>query len=153
MGISGGLERALGSNNPLLDNLVDQVTQATSNINFEAFEFSPSPQETWNIIERDYSVRQNYLIKFDNDSIDQTSSLLETFRNRGCTSRLLRLSGSHITPLGRPGVPPSLDAIFIRRLAKILTTVAGPECDYDFSPMQRPTSRYILKGGDEHDNY
>ena len=154
------MERALGSNNPLVDNLVGQVKGATSKLNVDAFEFMPSPQETWKMIQRDYSVRQNYIIKFSQDSIDQSMGLVDILSKRGSTSRILRLEGTHITPLGRPNTDPLIDPTFIRRLTKILAQVTDKECDFNFSPMGLSDTRYMI-GGDndgidddvEHDNF
>ena len=156
--ISNSLERALGSNNPLVDNIVGQVKEATSNLNLDALEFTPSPEQTWNTVIKDYSVRQNYIIKFSDDSIDQSMALIDVFSRRGSTSRVLRLPGTHITPLGRPNTDPLIDPNFVRRLTRILGNVTDKECDFDFSPMGISNTRYMIdgahSGGDsEHDNF
>ncbi|MBW4440889.1 MAG: DUF1350 family protein [Plectolyngbya sp. WJT66-NPBG17] len=64
-------------------------------------EFTPSPIETNALIRDRYSVRRNLLIKFADDSIDQSlplAQLLEEFYPGMITTR--RLKGTHVTPLG-----------------------------------------------------
>ncbi|MER3432758.1 MAG: hypothetical protein C4288_04835 [Leptolyngbya sp. ERB_1_1] len=64
-------------------------------------EFTPSPTETNALIRDRYSVRRNLLIKFADDSIDQSLPLAELLENRHpglITTR--RLKGTHLTPLG-----------------------------------------------------
>jgi hypothetical protein len=64
-------------------------------------EFSPSPIETNALVRDRYSVRRNLLIKFANDSIDQSlplAQLLEENHPGMITTR--RLKGTHTTPLG-----------------------------------------------------
>lgn len=64
-------------------------------------EFTPSPVET-NVLIRDrYSVRRNLLVKFSDDSIDQSlglAQLLEECHPGMISTR--RLKGTHVTPLG-----------------------------------------------------
>lgn len=65
-------------------------------------EFTPSPKETYNIILRGYQVRRNLLIRFNNDTIDQTpalTELLQKLHSDLITAKIL--SGSHLTPLGQ----------------------------------------------------
>ncbi|QYO63179.1 DUF1350 family protein [Leptolyngbya sp. 7M] len=65
-------------------------------------EFTPSPEETNQLILEQYQVPRNLLIKFTNDDIDQTRSLhgvlLERFPN---LTSVQILKGSHLTPLGQ----------------------------------------------------
>jgi hypothetical protein len=75
-------------------------------------EFSPSPLETNRIVAEGYQVPRNLLVKFSNDTLDQTrglSQLLETrFPNQ---VSLRRLTGNHLTPLG-PDVKLQTGAVF-----------------------------------------
>ena len=65
-------------------------------------EFSPSPQETSDLIAQSYEVRRNLLIKFANDDIDQTVSLTQVLQQRFPNMIALQtLSGNHLTPLGQ----------------------------------------------------
>ncbi|PSF39473.1 hypothetical protein C7H19_01405 [Aphanothece hegewaldii CCALA 016] len=65
-------------------------------------EFVPSPEETQDIIAKNYLVRRNLLIRFSNDDIDQTSILnpilMSRFPNMIAS---LNLPGNHLTPLGQ----------------------------------------------------
>lgn len=65
-------------------------------------EFLPSPEQTNRIIEKHYLVRRNLLVKFANDTLDQSlplASLLETLAPGMVTTH--RLRGNHLTPLGQ----------------------------------------------------
>lgn len=91
---------------PLLDQLdsVPFFDQFDFNVNeaIDNFEFTPTPDETNEIIKTSYQTRRNLLIKFENDTIDQTNDLspilLERFPNM-VVSR--KISGNHLTPLGQ----------------------------------------------------
>ena len=65
-------------------------------------EFTPSPQETNQLITKNYEIRRNLLVKFENDNIDQTAALnpvlLERFPKMVSS---LTLPGNHLTPLGQ----------------------------------------------------
>ncbi|GAB4378395.1 MAG: DUF1350 family protein [Elainellaceae cyanobacterium] len=69
--------------------------------NFEV-EFTPSPEETFQLIAEQYQVPRNLLIKFTNDDIDQTRSLTTALEERfpDLTSVQI-LKGNHLTPLGQ----------------------------------------------------
>ncbi len=65
-------------------------------------EFTPSPAQTNSLIADYYAIRRNLLIKFRNDTIDQTLSLQPILRERftDMVSYCL-LSGNHLTPLAQ----------------------------------------------------
>jgi len=66
------------------------------------FEFTPSPQETNELIRENYLVRRNLLIRFTNDNIDQSLSLNPILQQRFSQLISLRvLQGNHLTPLGQ----------------------------------------------------
>ena len=59
-------------------------------------EFSPSPDRTLKIIEKTYSQRNNLLIKFNSDELDQTDKLLSSLKLRKeDNSRGIILQGTH----------------------------------------------------------
>ncbi len=59
-------------------------------------EFSPSPSRTLKIINNTYFQNKNLLIKFDDDKLDQTESLLSTLRLReNDRSKGLLMKGNH----------------------------------------------------------
>lgn len=65
-------------------------------------EFSPNPAQTNRLVERHYQIPRNLMVKFSNDTLDQTlrlSGLLEQ-RFPGMIS-IQRLAGNHLTPLGQ----------------------------------------------------
>ncbi len=78
--------------------LLDQLNLATS----LQVEFTPSPQQTKLIIQENYQVRRNLLIKFSNDTIDQSSALNKVLKNMFPNMISLQtLPGTHVTPLGQ----------------------------------------------------
>ncbi|MBD2105304.1 DUF1350 family protein [Leptolyngbya sp. FACHB-261] len=67
-----------------------------------AFEFDPSPRRTNLIIEQRYRVRRNLLVRFTNDTLDQSQILaqqLESLFPAKLTTSVT-LDGSHLTALG-----------------------------------------------------
>lgn len=76
--------------------LVEQFSQVME------VEFTPSPEETNRLVQERYQIRRNLLIKFCNDTIDQTSGLHQILDKRfpGLTT-LQQLTGDHQTPLGQ----------------------------------------------------
>jgi Protein of unknown function (DUF1350) len=65
-------------------------------------EFTPSPPETMKLIGDRYQVRRNLLVKFSNDTIDQTAPLSALLDRRfpGMVATKT-LNGTHLTPLGQ----------------------------------------------------
>lgn len=64
-------------------------------------EFKPSPEATWSLVEDQYSVRNNLVLQFKRDTIDQSPRLAETLFTRfGGDGELKysRLDGTHVTP-------------------------------------------------------
>ncbi len=67
-----------------------------------SMEFTPSPLETTKMVGDRYQVRRNLLVKFDNDSIDQTYTLSELLKKRFPEMVAFQtLKGSHTTPIGQ----------------------------------------------------
>jgi hypothetical protein len=82
-------------------------------------EFAPNPQETLDLVTKNYDIRRNLIIKFNNDSIDQSYTLGRTLKELfpGMISEQL-INGNHLTPLGQsfplqlnPNLYTPLDAI------------------------------------------
>ncbi len=64
-------------------------------------EFSPSPRETLDFIHRRYRVARNVLIRFADDTLDETPQLAQILQQKFPDSlRLHYLTGNHLTPLG-----------------------------------------------------
>lgn len=65
-------------------------------------EFTPSPLETNELIAKRYEIRRNLLIKFTDDTIDQTASLSQVLQQRFPNMVTVQtLRGNHLTPLGQ----------------------------------------------------
>jgi hypothetical protein len=65
-------------------------------------EFSPNPQETLKLISEYYDVPRNLIVKFNNDTIDQSYTLGQTLKQIfPGTISTLTINGSHLTPLGQ----------------------------------------------------
>ena len=65
-------------------------------------EFTPSPDETNQLVKESYQVQRNLLIRFTDDTIDQTQSLADVMTQRFPNLTTLQvLRGNHLTPLGQ----------------------------------------------------
>ena len=59
-------------------------------------EFSPSPERTLQIIKKTYNQKNNFLIKFNSDDLDQTDKLFACLKSRmEDNSKGIRLKGTH----------------------------------------------------------
>jgi hypothetical protein len=75
-------------------------------------EFTPSPLETTRLVANQYQVRRNLLVRFTNDTIDQTRGLSEVLQKRFPDMVSLQtLAGSHTTPIG-PDVKLQAGGVF-----------------------------------------
>lgn len=65
-------------------------------------EFSPNPEQTNRLVQTHYQISRNLLVKFSNDTLDQTLRLSGLLKQRfpGMVS-VQRLAGNHLTPLGQ----------------------------------------------------
>lgn len=67
-----------------------------------AVEFTPSPLETNKLVQERYNIRRNLLIKFTNDTLDQSKALTELLKQRFPEMVTVQtLTGTHTTPLGQ----------------------------------------------------
>jgi hypothetical protein len=65
-------------------------------------EFTPNPQETLDAIADYYDVRRNLIIKFSNDTIDQSYTLGQTLTKISPAMVSTQIiNGTHLTPLGQ----------------------------------------------------
>lgn len=65
-------------------------------------EFTPSPLETNKLVQERYNIRRNLLIKFTNDTLDQSKTLTELLKQRFPEMVTVQtLTGTHTTPLGQ----------------------------------------------------
>ncbi|MBD2021966.1 DUF1350 family protein [Leptolyngbya sp. FACHB-36] len=93
---------------PLVEQLSSVFSQMPSGFSLE---FTPSPLETNRLVEREYQVRRNLLIKFSNDTLDQSTPLATLLRSRSNMVTAETLPGTHLTPLG-PDVNWQAGAVF-----------------------------------------
>jgi len=86
--------------------LVEQLSSLFSQFSSEfSLEFTPSPLETNQIVAQAYQVRRNLLVKFKDDSLDQSYGITAVLRTRFPEMVIAQtLAGNHLTPLG-----PDLD--------------------------------------------
>ncbi len=67
-----------------------------------SMEFSPTPEETFELIDTQYCIRRNLLVRFNNDTLDQTTNVDRILQKRFPNFVTLRtLNGTHTTPLAR----------------------------------------------------
>jgi Protein of unknown function (DUF1350) len=89
-----------------------EFVQADLSQPFAAVEFTPSPLETTRMISERYQVKRNLLVRFRNDTIDQSQALTEVLQIRFPGMIAARtLAGNHLTPLG-PDVTWQSGAVF-----------------------------------------
>lgn len=97
-------------------------------------DFSPKPEETRRLIKSYYGISRNLLIKFKDDSIDETSTLAQVLSSESAISSMLDMSirllpGDHGLPLQQalPDVPPAM-ADAVNRGSEFITnlTVGTP---------------------------
>lgn len=103
IGCSPGVERAgnilMSFNNYAARDAIPLVEQFNTAVNVE---FTPSPAETYSLVKENYNIRRNLLIKFNNDTLDQSAALNKLLQNRFkdmVTTQTLK--GNHLTPLGQ----------------------------------------------------
>ncbi|UBF29674.1 DUF1350 family protein [Kovacikia minuta CCNUW1] len=82
--------------------LVEQFSSAFSQLSPTfSVEFTPSPMETNHLVAQKYQIRRNLLVKFSNDTIDQTTALTDLLQTRFPGMVVAQtLTGNHLTPLG-----------------------------------------------------
>ncbi len=90
---------AISFNNFKAGKSIPMLRKMSQRLNFQT-EFSPSPSETLNLIKEHYEQRNNLLIKFKNDNLDQNDLLLKSLGERASDkSEIIQLDGNHLTPV------------------------------------------------------
>ena len=97
-----GVERAgnilISFNNYAARDAIPLIEQ----FNVAALEFTPSPLETNKLVQEQYNIRRNLLIRFTNDNLDQSAALTELLQKRFPEMVTVQmLPGTHTTPLGQ----------------------------------------------------
>ncbi|MEA5576278.1 DUF1350 family protein [Anabaena sp. UHCC 0451] len=86
-------------NNYTAKDAIPLVEQLNSTLTIE---FTPTPLETNQLVQENYHIRRNLLIKFSNDNLDQSAILTKILQNRFPEMVTIQtLSGNHTTPLGQ----------------------------------------------------
>jgi hypothetical protein len=89
---------ALSFNNFSAERSVPLLAEMGQQFGFRS-EFSPSPQQTLQLVSSSYLQNRNLLVRFRRDQLDQSARLLEALRQRpGDASELIELPGDHLTP-------------------------------------------------------
>ena len=89
---------ALSFNNFSAERSVPLLAEVGQQLGFRS-EFSPSPQETLQLVSSSYRQSRNLLVRFRRDDLDQSPRLLEALRQRPSdASELIELPGDHLTP-------------------------------------------------------
>ena len=90
---------AISFNNFRADKSIPMLRKMSNRLKLQT-EFSPSPLETLNLIREHYEQRNNLLIKFKNDNLDQNNFLLKSLKERdNDKSEIMQLEGNHLTPV------------------------------------------------------
>ena len=86
---------SISFNNFSASKSIPLLKQLSERLEFKS-EFSPSPDRTLRIIEKTYNQKNNFLIKFNSDELDQTDKLLSCLKSRTeDNSKGVMLKGSH----------------------------------------------------------
>ena len=89
---------ALSFNNFSAERSVPLLAELGQQFQFRS-EFSPSPEQTLELVGRSYGQPRNLLVRFNRDELDQSAKLLGALRQRPHDrSQLLELPGDHLTP-------------------------------------------------------
>jgi len=116
--------------------------------NMSSLEFTPSSNDTWNMLLRGYNVQSNYLFKFRDDDIVQSPEAALWLRRRGCDVRVVSVPGSHISP--NSILPSQLasrsqssqDQEFIEQLVACLNRISFEASD---AITERNNEKYYLR--------
>lgn len=95
-----------------------KAASADSGFDIDATEWTPSPDETYNRLVGGYNVQANYIIKFDNDDLDESETLKYWLKQRGCDVFAKQLVGNHMSPVD------NLDKSLSDELVKILEKIS-----------------------------
>lgn len=89
---------AVSFNNFSAERSVPLLAELGQQLNFRS-EFSPSPQETLELVARSYRQSRNLLVRFNRDGIDQSTRLQGVLQARpDDATTLVELPGDHLAP-------------------------------------------------------
>ncbi|CAA0839045.1 Protein of unknown function (DUF1350 [Striga hermonthica] len=111
--------------------LVEQLAPLYMDLAKGKEEFSPTPEETRRLIRSYYGISRNLLIKFKDDTIDETSTLAQVLSSESAISSMMDMSirslpGDHGLPLQQvlPDVPPAM-ADVVNRGGELLASLSA----------------------------
>jgi len=85
-----------------LDPVLQQVRTVLQEVGEGVEDFTPTPAESRTRVRESYCVPSTLLVKFDDDSIDESEEIAAILCAKyPAGTRLLRLNGTHATPLGQ----------------------------------------------------
>ncbi|CAN6454305.1 unnamed protein product [Victoria cruziana] len=114
--------------------LMDQLPPLYMDLVNGREDFTPRPEETRRLVKSYYGISRNLLVKFSDDTIDETSTLAQVLTSESAISSSLDMSirtlpGDHGLPLQQdfPDIPPAM-ADAVNRGGELLTnlTVGTP---------------------------
>jgi len=86
-------------NNYAASDAIPLVEKLNSNLNIE---FTPTPQETQDLVHENYNIRRNLLIRFTHDTLDQSTILRKILQQRFPEMLTAKtLQGNHFTPINQ----------------------------------------------------
>ncbi|GIL85485.1 hypothetical protein Vretimale_13417 [Volvox reticuliferus] len=81
--------------------LIDQIPSVFGEVGGGATDFYPSPAESRALISAGYSVHPTLMVRFSDDSLDESAEIARLLQPRlGSGVTLLTLPGNHLTPCG-----------------------------------------------------
>ncbi|KAM7468812.1 hypothetical protein LguiB_016374 [Lonicera macranthoides] len=111
--------------------LVEQLPPLYTDLVNGRENFTPKPEETRRLIKSYYGISRNLLIRFKDDTIDETSALAQVLSSDSAISSMLDMSirllpGDHSLPLQQdlPDVPPAM-ADAVNRGGEILANLTA----------------------------
>ncbi|KAK4764417.1 hypothetical protein SAY87_013855 [Trapa incisa] len=112
--------------------LVEQLSPLYMDLVKGREEFSPKPEETRRLVKSYYGISRNLLIKFKDDTIDETTTLAQVLSSEAAICSMLDMSirtlpGDHALPLQQvfPDVPPAMADAMNRGSEFIANLTAG----------------------------
>ncbi len=110
--------------------VLDQIEPVFREVADGAAEFVPKPEDTKSLIRRYYSVRKNLLLRFTDDSIDETGILAGVLTDSSAISETLdlsikSLSGDHVRPLKQEFNDLEIPDEFIEPIKQSTDAISG----------------------------
>uniref|UniRef100_A0A3Q7E8V9 RNase H type-1 domain-containing protein n=1 Tax=Solanum lycopersicum TaxID=4081 RepID=A0A3Q7E8V9_SOLLC len=112
--------------------LVEQLTPLYTDLINGKENFTPRPEETQRLIRSYYGISRNLLVKFKDDTIDETSTLAQVLSSGSAISSMLDMSirtlpGDHALPLQQalPNAPPGMTDAVNRSSELLANLTAG----------------------------